>query len=243
MRLPSMRTGLSLRPIAHYALLLFFVLVVALGVFAAFVFHDVSHLKEQAALSDEKLARQELEEAVALLARQAESAAQALVQWDEARQQLENPVYYAYWRNSRAFAAGVLPETEILDAVDLYDLQGANLSPVTVGEASMPAHIATQRLQPYLVRESSHDHLYFFFPFYLDDRQTQMAGYAGLKFDFQQGLEQLRKFRYLDLASVHVVAREGERIPLHEIVSSLQFRTTSNPEMRALEKPLRPLVL
>jgi len=231
-----MRTGLSLRPIAHYALLLFFVLVVALGVFAAFVFHDVSHLKEQAALSDEKLARQELEEAVALLARQAESAAQALVQWDEARQQLENPVYYAYWRNSRAFAAGVLPETEILDAVDLYDLQGANLSPVTVGEASMPAHIATQRLQPYLVRESSHDHLYFFFPFYLDDRQTQMAGYAGLKFDFQQGLEQLRKFRYLDLASVHVVAREGERIPLHEIVSSLQFRTTSNPEMRALEK-------
>lgn len=236
MRFPSKRTGLSPRPIAHYALLLFILLVTVLGVFAAFVFHDVARLKEQAALSGEKLARQELEEAVVLLARQAEGAAQALRQWDEARQQLENPVYYAYWRNSRAFAAGVLPETDILDAVDLYDVQGANLSAVTVAEASMPAHIATQGLQPYLRRESGHDHLYFFFPFYLDAGQTQLAGYAGLKFDFQLGLERLRKFRYLDLASVHVVATEGERIPLQEIVSSLQFRTTANPEMRALEK-------
>jgi diguanylate cyclase (GGDEF)-like protein len=236
MNFSSMRARLPPRPIAHYALLLVFVLVVALGVFAAFVFHDVSRLKEQSALSEGKLAHQELKEAIALLARQAESAAQALMQWDEARQQLENPVYYAYWRNSRAFTAGVLPKTETLDALDLYDLQGRNLSPATAGEASMPAHIVTQGLQPYLMRESGHDHLYFYFPFYLDASQSQLVGYVGLKFDFQMGLEQLRKFRYLDLASVHVVASEGERIPLHEIGSSLQFRTTANPEMRSLEK-------
>jgi diguanylate cyclase (GGDEF)-like protein len=236
MSFSSMRARLRPRPIAHYALLLVFVLVVAQSVFAAFVFHDVGRLKEQSALSDGKLAHQELEEAIALLAGQAESAAQALMQWDEARQQLENPAYYAYWRNSRAFTAGVLPETETLDAVDLYDLQGRSLLPATAGEARMPAHIVTQGLQPYLMRESGHDHLYFYFPFYLDARRSQLVGYAGLKFDFQMGLEQLRKFRYLDLASVHVVASEGERIPLHEIVSSLQFRTTANPEMRALEK-------
>lgn len=235
MGFPS-QARLAPRPIAHYALLLLFLLVVALGVFASFVFHDIGRLREQVAQSDAKLAHQELEESVALLVRQADSSAQALMQWDEARQQLENPVYYAYWRTSRALAAGVLPETEVLDAVDLYDAAGRNLSAVTEGEARMPARLDTQNLRAFLQHESGHDHLYFFYPFYLHGGQTRPAGYAGVKFDFQKGLEKLRKFRYLDLASVRVVAKEGETIPLERLVPALRFETTANPEMHALER-------
>src|SRR4030065_165658 len=105
MPLPSMPARLAPRPIAQYALALFFVMVATLGVLAAFVFHDTARLKERIEQSDEKLARQELTEAIALLTQQVEGFAQALTQWDEARQQLDNPVYYAYWRNSRARVA------------------------------------------------------------------------------------------------------------------------------------------
>lgn len=129
----SMRVRLSPRPIAHYVVGLFLVLVTALAVLAAFVSHDTSLLKEQIAQSDSNLARQEMGEAIALLIQQADKTAQALGQWDEARQQLENPVYYGYWRNSRALSAGVIPET--LDGVELYDLEGRNLSTVTTGDA------------------------------------------------------------------------------------------------------------
>lgn len=48
---------------------------------------------------------------------------------------------------------------------------------------------------------------------------------------------QLRKFRYLDIESVRVEAREGERIPLLGVVSALKFRSVANPETRALEGP------
>ena len=232
----SMRAGLSPRPIAHYALLLLFLLLMLLGVFAAFVLHDTTRLKEQIAQSDEKLARQELDEVMALLTQQAEQAAETLMQWDEARQQLENPVYYSYWRNSRALAVGMLPDT--LDGVDLYDLQGRNLngSVVTAGEGNMPERIATQNLKPFLMHEYGHDHQYFFFPFYLDAAHTHLIGYMGFKFDFMRQLMQLRKFRYLDMDTVRVGLREGERIPLNGIVSAMQFQTVANPEMRALEK-------
>ena len=232
----SMRAGLSPRPIAHYALLLLFLLLMLLGVFAAFVLHDTTRLKEQIAQSDEKLARQELDEVMALLTQQAEQAAETLMQWDEARQQLENPVYYSYWRNSRALAVGMLPDT--LDGVDLYDLQGRNLngSVVTAGEGNMPERIATQNLKPFLMHEYGHDHQYFFFPFYLDAAHTHLIGYMGFKFDFMRQLMQLRKFRYLDMDTVRVELREGERIPLNGIVSAMQFQTVANPEMRALEK-------
>ncbi len=75
-----MRARLAPRPIAQYALMLFFVTVAALGVLAGFVFHDTARLREQITQSDEKLALQELDEAIVLLAQQAKSAAQALMQ-------------------------------------------------------------------------------------------------------------------------------------------------------------------
>lgn len=236
MRFASMRGRLPPRPIAHYALLLSFVLVASLGVLAATVFHDTARLKEQISRTDERLARQELQEAIALLARQADAAAQALMQWDEARQQLDNPAYYAYWRNSRALAAGVLPVAETLDAVDLYDLRGRNLSAVTEGAASMPEHIDTRGTRPYLRHERGHDHLYFFYPIHQDAARTTLAGYAGIKVDFQRGLNQLRKFRYLDMGSVRIALADGEGMPLDAVAPALQFRTIANPETRALEK-------
>ena len=233
--LPSLlRVRLSPRPIAHYALALFFVLVTALAVFAAFVFHDTARLKEAIAQSDEKLAHQELEEAISLLSERATASSQALMEWDEARQQLENPIYYGYWRNSRALSAGVIPET--LDAVDLYDLKGRNLSAAPSGETSMPEQIDTQSLQPFMEQEGGHGHVYYFFPFYQSANRVHLLGYMGFKFDLQAELAQLRKFRYLDLQSVSLVAKEGQHIPLSELVSALQFKTISNPETRALEK-------
>lgn len=230
----SIRVRFSPRPIAHYALALFFVLATALTVFAAFVFHDTARLKEAIAQSDEKLARQELDEAVALLTERAKNTAQALMTWDEARQQMENPIYYGYWRNSRALSAGVIPDT--LDAVDLYDLEGRNLSAAPVGEASMPAHIDTHNLQPFMEQEGGHGHLYYFFPFYQSADRVHILGYMGFKFDLQAELAQLRKFRYLDLQSVRIVATEGQHIPLEALVSALQFKAVGNPETRALEK-------
>jgi len=234
MRFPSMRVRLPPRPIAQYALAFFFVLVTALAVLAAFVFHDTARLKEQIAQSDERLAHQELDEAIALLGQQAEIAARALTQWDEARQQLENPVYYAYWHNSRALVAGVLPKS--IDAVDLYNSQGDRLSTVNPREASMPARIDTQHMRPFLMQEHGQVYLYYFAPFHRGDARAQLLGYAGLKLDFLEQIKQLRRFRYLDMESLRFTAAAGVRVPLHELAPVLQFRTIANPETRALEK-------
>lgn len=209
-------------------------LVTALSVFAVFVFHDTASLKEAIAQSDEKLARQELDEAVTLLTERARASSQALMAWDEARQQLEDPVYYGYWRNSRALSAGVIPDT--LDAVDLYSLDGRNLSTATIGEASMPPQLDIQRLEPYVVQEGGHGHLYYFFPFYQSADRVHLLGYMGFKFDLEAELAQLRKFRYLDSESVSIVSREGQRIPIHELVSALKFKPVGNPETYTLEK-------
>ena len=233
MPFPSMRARLAPRPIAQYALALFFVMVATLGVLAAFVFHDTARLKERIEQSDEKLARQELNEAIVLLTQQVEGVAQTLTQWDEARQQLENPVYYAYWRNSRALVAGVLPKS--IDAVDLYNLEGRNLATDNPRESSMPAQIDTLNIRPYLAHENGRVYLYSFSPFYRDAGQSNLIGYAGLKLDFMEQLIQMRRFRYLDMKTLKLAGHDGESVPLREILPALQFETVDNPETRALE--------
>lgn len=234
MRPSTLRVRLAPRPIAHYVLLLFGVLVVSLGVLVAFVFHDAARLREEVAQADLKLARLELDEAMVLLTQEAQRAATALAQWDEARQQLDHPDYYAYWRNTRALVAGVLPET--LAAVDLYDRNGVNLSATVTDAADMPVKIDGRRLSPFLQQEAGVDYLYFFYPIGLEANSSVVLGYAGLKFDFHRQLSQLRRFRYLDLDSVRVLAEPGRRIPLAELVPSLQYRTAPNPEMRELQR-------
>jgi diguanylate cyclase (GGDEF)-like protein len=234
MLLSFMRERFLTRPIAHYALALLLVFVMALGVLSALVFHDTSRLKAQIAQSDEKLARQEMNEAIELLVQKANGVATALGQWDEARQQLENPVYYGYWRNARAFSAGVIPAA--LDGLELYDSEGRNLSIATSGKTDMPAKMNTQDMRPFLMQKNGQDHLYFFYPFYRDATRGHLIGFMGFKFDFLAQLVQLRKFRYLDLESVRIMASEGQRIPLQNISAALRFNPVANPEMQALEK-------
>ena len=121
-----------------------------------------------------------------------------------------------------------------LDAVDLYDAQGRNLSPVKSDESAMPPVI--QDMRPTVIQERGHAHLYVFAPFHTDFRQAQKLGYAGLKIDLLEELRRLRKFRYLDLSSLHFEAREGERFLLADITRQLRFQPVANPETRALQK-------
>ena len=116
-----MRALLKARPISHYALAFFIALAVAMGVMGGTVFHDIARLNEQVQRADEKLARQELRDAIELLFKHAADSSRTLTQWDEARVQLEDPTYYAYWRNARALSAGVLPKS--LDAAPCADEQ------------------------------------------------------------------------------------------------------------------------
>ena len=221
-------------PIGHYAIAFLLLLSLTLSVLGGLLFRDLDQLHQRVMQGDEKLARHELEHALTLLQQAASTHAHALANWDEARQQLENPTYYAYWRNSRAMDAGLLPKN--LDAVDLYNKHGHNLSTTSTDEQSMPAMIAAQDMQPTVIRENGHAHLYYYLPIYGDKLNTLLIGYAGIKMDVLDELQDVRNFRYLDLPSLQIETNEGERILLDQLSERMRFQTLPNPETRALEQ-------
>ena len=230
---PPSRLFERLRPlsVSHYALLFFLVLSLALGGLGALISLDLKRLGETVARTDETLAREELAEAIALLTAKARDNIVALTQWDEARMQLDNPAYYGYWRNSRALTAGVLPKT--LDGIALYDDKGINLGPPVADESAMPRQLPEREQWQMVLNESGHPHAYFFGSIHRDTGQTNPIGYAGIKVDLIEELVALRKFRYLDIASVSYAGGPAT-VTLADVAKYLHFKTVANPEVRAV---------
>ncbi|MBT9613753.1 MAG: bifunctional diguanylate cyclase/phosphodiesterase [Burkholderiales bacterium] len=205
-------------------------LVVTSSVF----FANISRLERNFAASNEQFAHQELTEALTLMENHMLTVAKALAGWDETRQQLEDPTYYAYWRNSRVLSSGLLPDTT--DAIELYDVNGRTLSKESrEGEATMPAHIGQDNLRLALARENGHEHFILFFPIFSDTGLRHRIGYGGLKLDFNAELRTLRRFLYVDMASVHLTAQDTQMLSLDQAIRHLAFKTQPSAEILAFK--------
>ena len=219
---PVPLTRLALYFLAGVGVLLFLI--------GALFFTDLSRLEHSIATSNEKLAQQELAEALTLLEQQARATGVKVADWDEVRQQFADPAYYAYWRNSRAMTAGILPVSAV--GIELYDLNGKGLSrKPAAGEAAMPARIDKTELAVWYRKDHGHDHLYYFFPIYLDGAHQQPMGFGGLKLDFVQELNALRRFRYADLASIRVAINDDKFHPISTLAEAMTYQALPAQEI------------
>lgn len=226
-----------IRPLSISQLNLAFYLALAaiLALLAGLALRELNALSVQIRQSEQKLARQELDEAIQILARHVDQYSHSIAEWDETRLILDNTAYYAYWRNARLPSAGILSET--VDAVELYDLNGNNLNTDRRGETEklMAERIDLDRLKPAFLRENGHDHLIQYFRIYRDSSQNEVIGFGGIKIDFVGELRGLHKFRYLRLDTLQIDARENQVIEIKDLARHSRFDSEPNPEVRALE--------
>ena len=221
-----MRTAYFSKPISLARLALYFLtgMGVLLLLIGMLFFSDLTQLEQRIATSNQNLAQQELAEALSLLQQQAQTIGARVADWDEARQQIADPAYYALWRNSRAMTAGILPAS--IDGIALYDLNGKGFSrDVAATEAAMPARINKPSLEVWYRKDHGHEHLYYFFPVYADSTHQQQIGFGGIKLDFIQELHTLRHFRYVDLDSIKVGIRDERFYRVGTLVNALTYRT------------------
>ena len=203
-------------------------------VIGALFFADLGRLERSITTSNKKLAQQELSEAVTLLEQQARAIGARVADWDEARQQIADPAYYALWRNSRAMTAGILPAST--EGIELYDLSGKGFTRAfDVNKAAMPYRLQKADLAVRFRKDASHDALYYFFPIYADSTYQQQIGFGGLKLDFAKELNLLRRFRYVDLASIRVALNDDKFHRIDTLVEAMTYRTLPVREITELK--------
>jgi diguanylate cyclase (GGDEF)-like protein len=204
------------------------VLVSLIGGFAAYQTRAVTRSLEQ---HSQNAAQSELGTAIKRLLSQTETLAVNLARWDETRQQLVTPEYYAYWRDQRVYESGMLP-TRFARAA-LYTQSGTLLTPGPNNlrlPARLPASLPLHQASGWLTNEAGAATLYYAFPLYSDERRQTLLGYGLLRLDFMSALLHQETLHLTDRSSIRLALDPGEMLDASKLFSRLRFHALPDPE-------------
>ncbi|HQT01089.1 MAG: GGDEF-domain containing protein [Hydrogenophilales bacterium 16-64-46] len=229
--------------IKQIALALITGLLVAVSLVGAFAAWQTRSVTQSLARSNLDAAHSELSAATERLFRRAANQADTLAHWDETRQQLVLPEYYAYWRDQRVYEAGILNSRHARAA--LYDNQRRLLSNNTTNDTE-PGSLAARFPRPgfpdtlpqaaqllpgasWLANEGGTMVVYQAFPVYSDEHQHSLLGYGLLRFDFMGELLARESFHFVEMGSVALALKPGETLAQNALFSRLNFKARSDP--------------
>ena len=206
----------------------FSILIIVLFIsFSVFTYNEVSNLQQSIKDSNNKVAREELLSTAHDAEQDIQGHALDFSLWEEVRQQLSNPLYYAYWREHRALQAGILPKY-ILDT-NIYDKQGNVLSKLDT--TSLPLSIDTTNLTSYIEIKETKPELIVTQEIYEQSDDSHIIGYVMIRADLHPELILSRQFNYIDRKSIHVILDKAQRLSVAEFVNHLKFELRPNSMM------------
>lgn len=233
--------AISIKQIALAFITALMVLASLIGGFAAYQTRAVTQSLEQ---HNENAARSELTAAVQRLLKRTDEQAASLAHWDETRQQLVLPEYYAYWRDQRVYESGILPNRLVRAA--LYTRAGVLLAPSSAQTdmpVRLPARAVSRQPASWMSGEAGRTAMYEAFPIYIDESRQSLLGYGLLRLDFMPALLRQEPFHFADVASIRLTPRPGKILPASDLFSRLEFRARPDPDRLRFQKILSHTLL
>lgn len=230
--------------IRHVALAFFAALLVLTGLIAGFAAWQTRSVARSMAQHNENAVRSELTVAVQRLLDQAHKQASDLAQWDETRQQLVLPEYYAHWREHRVYESGLLANRQIRTA--LYGLDGKLLAPDPNPQA-MPETL-TLGLSPHdpviwLASEAGRAMLYTGYPVYEDENRQTLLGHALIRLDFIATMLTLEPLLFKHVSDFALSMQPGETVAASDLLGHLSFTVLPNPDQARFQSILSNTLL
>ena len=220
-----------MKPVSIARLSLFFVLsagVLTTGL-GGFFWFEIDRTARAVQDREQQSAQREVNEAITAVIRHVRASGETLAQWEETRQQLFFPDYYALWRDDRVRDAGMLPESA--RAVGLYDKSGRIFNNAA-GPEPMPITLPGKAPLAIYRREQGRDWVYYFLPIHADQANTILLGYLGMKFDLMHELRRKQLYRYADSASIHIDIPDGQDGELDKLAPHVRFTSVANPDLK-----------
>lgn len=95
--------------IRTYAIVFIVAVTLLFSVSSLLMLNKIATTRADIERNSERAANAEIAQAVLQLSKEMDQLGHSLVSWDETRQQLSDPSYYIYWRDSRVAEGGILP--------------------------------------------------------------------------------------------------------------------------------------
>ena len=195
--------------------------------FSIITFNEVSNLQTDIKDSNNKIGKEELQTAIANSVISIKGHAKNYANWEEVSQQINNPLYYAYWNEVRSLQAGIVPNY-ILDA-SIYDSKGNVLSKIK--QSTLTASFKIESLPLYIEIKKDKLELVIFKEVYDKSNESFIIGYIGLRVNLIPELILTRQYNHIDRESLHITQSKKDNIPVSELINYLSFNLRPNEMM------------
>lgn len=167
--------------------------------------YEIKNVEQTFNKSHMDSAKNELQRGINTTLSKANTIAEQLANWDETSQQLSDPTYYLYWRQTRVHNVQTIPD--YVKAIEIYRADGKAL--LKPRENYLPDKIPD--LPAFTRMENDRPWLCIFKPIFLRDQSNKVYGYIGLKIDFFAALLDTNLFTHIDQGSMAFISNSSNR--------------------------------
>jgi len=194
-------------------------------------FNKVKVLSHEMHKNNSSLAEKELEQAIKIAVGSAKTITEELANWDETNQQLNNPIYYNYWRSNRAMEASFIENYFI--ALEIFDNKG---QPITKKRHfPLLSNINDSKLGSFITKHDNKLAMYFTAPIIKSTDTGDIEGYLTTELDLNMILDNAQRFKLIIPTSLEIKINNNMLIPANKLISHVQYKIRPNAEFIALE--------
>lgn len=208
--------------IQTHAIIIFALLAILFAIVSTVTLDKVNKARSQVIAERTQAAKLEIAQALLVVQQEMRESSQQFLNWDETHQQLFDSTYYPYWRDIRVKQREILPKT--VNAVELYDARGQSL--ISAVSTAMPRQVSGQQRMS-VWKQNSRINGYLLLPIYDGYSKSQRSGYALIRFDFLDELQDAIPYHYVDPKHLVITLGEDEQMDVDILAPHISYQLQS----------------
>ncbi len=185
--------------VRQYAIIFAFIIISLILAFSYKINSNLNNTQQEIENSQKKSAETELKHAINLTFKNIQNSASTLSQWQEVRQQIENPEIFAYWYSVRFKQLAFELQKHTSDLM-LYDITGNALT--KLNNSTLPYSIDINGIDKLTFRITSPQEIIYISPIFNANDDKQIIGYISTQLQTISLLKTLSPFHYIELDSL-----------------------------------------
>jgi PAS domain S-box-containing protein len=182
--------------VKQYAVLIVIFIAVLVSVFAYQITTKLENTRHKIELSQQQSSLNELKNAITITLDNIRQSADSLSQWQEVRQQIENPDIFAYWYNVR-FKKLAFDLQKYTQDLMIYDINGRALA--QLDDNTLPYTINNKNIDDFCFRIINGTDIISISPVYMNEKNKFIIGYLSTRLRLLPLLKTLSTFQYIKL--------------------------------------------
>lgn len=226
--------------VRQYVVLFGVIIIFIVSTFALYINNGLDETHKKIELSQKESAVFDLESAIYVALKNVRESSKGIAEWQEVKQQLNNPEIFAYWYNVR-FKKTVFDLQKYTLDLMIYDLNGEALA--KLDDNNLPYKINVAEVESFIFKIANENEIIYIAPIYESTKTKTIVGYLSSRLEFMPILKSLGVFRYIQIDSIKFIVPKNNQFSSDLYPKDFIYKISKGEEVFILEKQMRSSIV